>query len=69
MVLFTIIRLIPDLDELFIQAFYAFILLPAPYILPLYIQKREEVDFFTQLLVYSTVTSFVGYGILVGLSF
>ncbi|MDF2594419.1 MAG: hypothetical protein K0R69_760 [Clostridia bacterium] len=68
LVLFAIIRLIPDLDALFIQAFYAFILLPAPYILPLYIQKQEEVDFFTQLLVYSTAVSFIGYGILVGVS-
>lgn len=68
LVLFTIERLIPGLDPLFTTAFYAFILLPAPYILPLYIRDKEESAFFTQLLVYYTVISFVGYGILIGLS-
>jgi len=63
-------RLIPGLGTpLFVQAFFAFILLPAPYILPLYIRDRRESDFFTQLLVYSTAVSLVGYGILIGLSF
>lgn len=68
-VLFEIRSLIPDLDSLFTQAFYAFILLPPPYILPLYIQEKKETIFFTQLLLYSTIVSFIGYGILVGLSF
>ncbi len=61
--------LVPGLDPLFHQAFYAFILLPAPYILPLYIQDQKEGAFFTQLLVYSTAVSFIGYAILVGVSF
>ena len=69
LVLFAVRSLIPDLDPLFYQAFYAFILLPAPYILPLYIQEQKETAFFTQLLVYSTVVSFIGYGILVWVSF
>ncbi len=60
---------VPNLDPLFAQAFYAFILLPAPYILPLYIKDQEESAFFTQILVYSTVLTFVGYCILVGISF
>lgn len=67
--LFAIKYLIHDLDPLFTTAFYAFILLPAPYILPLYIREEEEVTFFTQLLVYSTAVSFVAYGILLVLSF
>jgi len=62
--------LLPALDTaVFTQAFFAFILLPAPYILPLYIRDRGEADFFTQLLVYSTVVSLAGYGILIALSF
>lgn len=68
LVLFAIEYLIPGLDPLFRTAFYAFILLPAPYILPLYIRDKEESAFFTQLLVYYTVISFVGYGVLIGLS-
>lgn len=69
LVLLMIMHVIPGLDKLFIQAFYAFILLPAPYILPLYIKDQEEGAFFTQILVYSTAVSFVGYGILVWFSF
>ena len=69
MIVFVAIRyMIPGLDPLFTTAFYAFILLPAPYILPLYITEKKEVEYFTQLLVYSTIVSFLGYGILVGLS-
>ena len=68
--LLAVTRLIPGLGTpVFVQAFFAFILLPAPYILPLYIRDRAEADFFTQLLVYSTVVSLAGYGILIGLSF
>ena len=66
--LFAIQRLIPGLDPLFATAFIAFILLPAPYILPLYIKEEEEAGFFTQLLVYSTVVSLIGYVVLLGLS-
>lgn len=69
LVLLMIMRVIPEFDKLFIQAFYAFILLPAPYILPLYIKDQEEGAFFTQILIYSTAVSFVGYGILVWFSF
>ncbi len=64
-VLLLIKQLVSGLDPLFTIAFYAFILLPAPYILPLYINDKEETEFFTQLLLYSTIVSFVGYGILI----
>jgi len=68
--LLAVTRVIPGLNmPIFVQAFFAFILLPAPYILPLYIRDRKEADFFTQLLVYSTAVSLVGYGILIALSF
>ena len=69
LILFIIKYFIHDLDPLFTTAFYAFILLPAPYILPLYIKDEKEAAFFTQLLVYSTLVSFVAYGILFGVSF
>ncbi len=69
LVLIVVMRMIPGVDALFIQAFIAFILLPAPYILPLYIKEQEEATFFTQLLIYSTAVSFVGYGFLVWFSF
>lgn len=68
LIFFMLSHLVPDLDPLFPQAFYAFILLPPPYILPLFIKNQEESSFFTQLLLYSTVLSFVGYIILVGIS-
>lgn len=68
LVVIAITRLIPSVDPLFIQAFYAFIILPAPYILPLYIKDREEAAFFTQLLVYTTIITFVGYGVLLYVS-
>ena len=38
-------------------------------ILPLYIEDKKEAAFFTQLLVYSTAVSFIGYAILVAVSF
>lgn len=62
--LYIILNLIPNLDPLFPQAFFAFILLPAPYILPLFIDNDNESEFFSQLLVYSTMLSFIGYIIL-----
>ena len=66
--LWLIKGLIQNLDPIFDQAYYAFILLPAPYILPVFIKKQEESDFFSQLLVYSTLTSFVGYIVLLWVS-
>ena len=63
--LWLIKAIIPNLDPLFDQAYYAFILLPAPYILPVIIRRQEASDFYSQLLLYSTLTSFIGYIILV----
>lgn len=65
--LFLIKNLVSPLDPIFEVAYFAFILLPAPYILPLFIED-DEYEFFSQLLVYSTMTSFVGYVILVALT-
>jgi hypothetical protein len=62
--LYVILAIIPEIDPLFVQAFFAFILLPAPYILPLFIKEEKEAAFFSQLLVYSTLTSFLGYIVL-----
>ena len=52
------------IDTLFMQAFFAFILLPAPYILSVYIKDKKESEYFTQLLLYNTALSFVFYVIL-----
>ncbi|HOO28790.1 MAG TPA: hypothetical protein PLU43_10015 [Lachnospiraceae bacterium] len=64
LVFFLINSMVHGLDPLFTEAFYAFLLLPAPYILPLFISEQEEAAFFTQLLVYSTLLTFIGYGVL-----
>lgn len=61
LVLVILHRFLQPIDPLFDIAFWAFILLPAPYILPLYIKENEEASFFSQLLVYSTIVSFVAY--------
>ena len=68
LLIIAVFRIIPGIDPLLLQAFYAFILLPAPYILPLYIKDSKEAAFFTQLLVYSTIVTFVGYGLLLWIS-
>ncbi len=60
-----IISLVDGLDPIFATAFYAFILLPAPYIQPLYIKEKKEAAYFSQLLVYGTLLTFVGYIVLV----
>lgn len=55
-----------DISDFFIKAFFAFILLPPPYILPLFIKEdcEEEIGYFSELLIYYTILSFVGYIIL-----
>jgi predicted permease len=67
-VLWLVLNFIQDLDPLFIVAFYAFIILPPPYLLPLLIDRKEEEEFFSQLLIYSTIVSFVAYVVLLALS-
>ena len=51
------------LDGFFRVAFVAFILLPPPFILPLFMkpEHREEISFFSELLIYYTVVSFFAY--------
>ncbi len=56
--------LMPNLDPFFGQALLAFLLLPPSFIVPLFIEEPEEKEFFSQLLVYYTVLSFVGYVVL-----
>ncbi len=60
---------LPGVDNFFRLAFYAFILLPPPFILPLFIREDqpEEVSFFSELLIYYTILSFAGYVILMSL--
>lgn len=55
------VKIIPNIDPFFEQAFLAFLLLPPSFIVPLFIEEQEEKEFFSQLLVYYTVLSFVGY--------
>lgn len=54
-------------EPMFVISFIAFLLLPPPYILPLYISDQREAEFFSQMLVYGTLVSFVGYIILMSL--
>ncbi len=58
--------LVPSTTDFFIKAFYAFILLPPPYILPLFMKedRTEEISFFSEALIYYTVLSFVAYIVL-----
>jgi len=60
---------LPGVDDFFQLAFYAFILLPPPFILPLFIRddQAEEIAFFSELLIYYTILSFAGYVILMSL--
>ncbi|WP_083051288.1 AEC family transporter [Marispirochaeta aestuarii] len=60
---------LPGVDDFFQLAFYAFILLPPPFILPLFIKEdhHEEISFFSELLIYYTILSFAGYVILMSL--
>lgn len=59
--MFLAIKMSGISDPMFALSFVAFLLLPPPYILPLYIREQKEAEFFSQMLVYSTVVSFVGY--------
>lgn len=50
------------LDPMFNRAFIFFLMLPPPYILPLFIKNnKEEAELFSQMLVYYTLISFTGY--------
>ncbi|MDA3847227.1 MAG: hypothetical protein PF505_11900, partial [Vallitaleaceae bacterium] len=66
----TLIKwIVPTTTEFFTQAFFAFILLPPPFVLPLFIKKEAEAEmtFFSELLIYYTVMSFIGYIVLMSI--
>lgn len=53
------------LDPLFTVAFYAFIILPPSYLMPIFVQEDEsERHFLSQAVIYYTLVSFAGYFIL-----
>ncbi len=68
--LITLVKVfIPGTTDFMVKAFYAFILLPPPFILPLFIKDdyQEEITFFSELLIYYTVLSFAAYVVLMSL--
>ena len=65
LVYFLVVSLIGNIDPIFAKAFYGFLLLPPPYILPLFIKDNEEESkFFSNLIVLYTLVSFIGFIIL-----
>lgn len=61
-----ILFILPHQDAFFVKAFIAFLILPPPYILPIFMKEeaKKEQSFFSDLLVYHTLTSFLGFIIL-----
>ncbi len=53
-----------DLVPLFYSGFLGFLMLPPPFIIPLFVKKHESKAFYTQLLLVNTLLSFVGYAII-----
>jgi predicted permease len=65
LVLFLIHQLAGAIDPLFNVAFYAFLILPPSYLVPVFVKDNEEErHFFSQTVVYYTVVSFIGYVVL-----
>jgi predicted permease len=65
LVLFLIHALAGPVDPLFNVAYFAFLILPPSYLMPVFIKDNEgERHFFSQAVVYYTLISFVGYIIL-----
>jgi malate permease and related proteins len=64
--LLHLIKIFLSVDKFFQLAFYAFILLPPPFILPLYMKEDRpaEISFYSELLIYYTLISFAGYVVL-----
>jgi len=57
--------LIGSVDPLFTVAFYAFIILPPSYLIPVFVKEDEsERHFFSQTVIYYTLVSFAGYIVL-----
>jgi len=64
-ILILIKMLAGPMDPLFNIAFFAFLILPPSYLVPIYIKNDEAMrHFFSQTVVYYTIVSFVGYVIL-----
>ena len=64
-VVFLVQMLIGPLDPLFNIAFYAFLILPPSYLVPIFVKDNEpERHFFSQAVVYYTIVSFAGYVVL-----
>ncbi len=64
-ILMLIRLLIGTVDPLFTVAFYAFIILPPSYLIPVFVKDNEaERHFFSQTVIYYTLVSFAGYVVL-----
>ncbi|MDF2655991.1 MAG: hypothetical protein K0R19_2465 [Bacillota bacterium] len=58
-------RFAGQIDPLFTAAFYAYLLLPPSYLVPVMVKDNEEERyFFSQTVIYYTVISFAGYVLL-----
>lgn len=65
LVLFLIHSLAGPVDPLFNVAYYAFLILPPSYLVPVFVKDNEaERHFYSQTVVYYTILSFAGYVIL-----
>ncbi|SNR35148.1 AEC family transporter [Lutibacter flavus] len=57
---YLILLLVGEIDELFLKAFFAFILLPPPFILPIMMKKdSDEILFFSNTIIIYTLWSFI----------
>ena len=63
--LMLIKMLVGPIDPLFTTAFYAFVILPPSYLIPVLVKDdEEERHFFSQAVVYYTLLTFAGYIVL-----
>ncbi len=53
----------PDLEPLFYAGMVGFLLLPPPFIIPLFVKDVRAKRFYTQLLLTNTLLSFIGYAV------
>lgn len=64
-ILILVRLLIGSMDPLFNVAYFAFLILPPSYLVPIYVKNDEaERHFFSQTVVYYTIVSFAGYLVL-----
>ncbi|MDD3167928.1 MAG: hypothetical protein PHC91_00510 [Eubacteriales bacterium] len=65
LVVLLIRQLIGEVDPLFNIAFYAYLILPPSYLMPIFVKDDEsERHFLSQAVIYYTLVSFAGYFIL-----